>query len=327
MASLWLTRDADCRRFEGWLADDRPTDDWHWGYLGGMIDAEGSLSARLLRVAQSHTVNPATSRRLRRTLDRLAVPYTVEPSGFYLHRSGGGLWRVLANARPAKGSVRKAALRSHPRHHRVIESVEPTGVVEPVVTLSTSAGSYIAAGYVVKNCDTAHAFRHGTRMTRRAVFEQVLAFDCPLVELTGGEPLEQPETLVLMRELCDAGRTVLIETSGAHDIGGIDPRVHVILDLKCPDSGESHRNHWPNLDRLKPSDQIKFVVASRRDWDWAVATVREHALDRRFQVLVSTAFAGVTPRELADWLLQSGLNLRLQLQLHKYIWEPTARGV
>jgi 7-carboxy-7-deazaguanine synthase len=178
-----------------------------------------------------------------------------------------------------------------------------------------------------KWCDTAHAFRHGTRMARRAVFEQVLAFDCPLVELTGGEPLEQPETLPLMRELCDVGRTVLIETSGGHDVGGIDPRVHVIMDLKCPDSGEAHRNHWPNLGRLKPTDQIKFVVASRRDWDWAATTVREFGLDRRFQVLVSTAFAGVTPRELADWLLQSGLNLRLQLQMHKYIWEPTARGV
>ncbi len=178
-----------------------------------------------------------------------------------------------------------------------------------------------------KWCDTAHAFRHGDRMTRAAVLATVLAFDCPLVELTGGEPLEQPETLPLMRELCDAGRTVLVETSGAHDIGGIDRRVHVIMDLKCPDSGEESRNLWPNLARLKPTDQIKFVIASRRDWEWAVATIREHRLDERFTVLVSTAFAGVTPRDLADWLLASGLNVRLQLQMHKYIWEPTARGV
>jgi 7-carboxy-7-deazaguanine synthase len=178
-----------------------------------------------------------------------------------------------------------------------------------------------------KWCDTAHAFRHGERMTRAAVVERVLGFDCPLVELTGGEPLEQPAAVPLMAELCDAGKTVLIETSGAHDIGGIDPRVHVIMDLKCPDSGEEHRNFWPNLDRLKPTDQIKFVVASRRDWDWTEATVRRHRLADRFQVLVSTAFAGATPRELADWLLASGLHVRMQLQMHKYVWEPTARGV
>ncbi len=176
-------------------------------------------------------------------------------------------------------------------------------------------------------CDTAHAFKHGDRLTRAAVLAQVLAFNCRLVELTGGEPLEQPECLPLMRELADAGRTVLVETSGAHDVAGIDPRVHVIMDLKCPDSGEEGRNFWPNLERLKPTDQIKLVVASRRDWEWAERTIREHHLAGRFEVLVSTAFAGVSPRELADWLLASGLDVRLQLQMHKYIWEPTARGV
>ncbi len=176
-------------------------------------------------------------------------------------------------------------------------------------------------------CDTAHAFNRGERMTRPAVLDRVLGFDCPLVELTGGEPLEQPEVLPLMSELCDAGKSVLIETSGAHDVGGIDPRVHVIMDLKCPDSGEAGRNHWPNLDRLKPTDQVKLVIASRRDWEWAEGVIREHRLDRRFTVLVSTAFAAATPRDLADWLLASGLNARLQLQMHKYIWDPAARGV
>ena len=176
-------------------------------------------------------------------------------------------------------------------------------------------------------CDTPHAFNQGERMTRAGVLAKALAYDCPLVELTGGEPLLQPAVLPLMAELCDAGKTVLLETSGAHDVGTVDRRVHVILDLKCPDSGESERNFWPNLDRLKPTDQVKFVIASRRDWDWAAETVRAHRLEARFTVLVSTAFGDVTPRDLADWLLASGLNVRMQLQMHKYVWDPAARGV
>jgi 7-carboxy-7-deazaguanine synthase len=177
-------------------------------------------------------------------------------------------------------------------------------------------------------CDTPHAFAKGERMSRRAVLDRALSFGCPLVELTGGEPLLQPDAFPLMAELCDAGKTVLLETSGAHDIGPVDRRVHVILDLKCPDSGEAHRNHWPNLDALKPSDQIKFVIASRRDWDWAEGVIREHRLDGRLTCLVSAVFDRVRPVELAEWLLASGLDrVRMQLQMHKYVWDPAARGV
>jgi 7-carboxy-7-deazaguanine synthase len=177
-------------------------------------------------------------------------------------------------------------------------------------------------------CDTPHAFTQGTRMTRAAVLEATLALDCPLVEITGGEPLLQPDVLPLMAELCDRGKTVLIETSGAHDVSVIDRRVHVIMDLKCPDSGESDRNHWPNLDALKPTDQLKFVIASRRDWEWAEKTIREHRLDERFTVLVSSAFHEAKPVDLVNWLLAAKLpRVRVQLQMHKYIWEPTKRGV
>jgi 7-carboxy-7-deazaguanine synthase len=131
-----------------------------------------------------------------------------------------------------------------------------------------------------------------------------------------------------MSELADAGKTVLLETSGAHDIAPVDPRVHIILDLKCPDSGENHRNRWMNLDVLKPTDQIKFVIASRGDWDWAENAIREYRLDARFECLVSGVFGKVTPIELVGWLLESGLNrVRFQLQLHKYIWNPSMRGV
>lgn len=177
-------------------------------------------------------------------------------------------------------------------------------------------------------CDTPHAFNQGEAMPREAVRDRVLALDCPLVELTGGEPLLQADVFTLMAELADAGRTVLLETSGAHDLSSVDRRVHIVMDLKCPDSGESHRNLWANLEALKPTDDIKFVIASRRDWEWAESMIREHSLDQRFTVLVSTAFGDAKPVDLVNWLLESRLHrVRMQLQMHKYIWDPKQRGV
>jgi 7-carboxy-7-deazaguanine synthase len=176
-------------------------------------------------------------------------------------------------------------------------------------------------------CDTPHAFTQGTPYTLDAVLARVAEFRTPLVEITGGEPLLQAETLPLMSRLADAGHTVLLETSGARDISAVDRRVHVIMDLKCPDSGEADANLWSNLDHLKPSDEIKFVIASAGDFRWAERTVRDHRLAERFGVLVSPVFGNVTPRELAEWVLASGLNVRMQVQLHKQIWEPDARGV
>ena len=176
-------------------------------------------------------------------------------------------------------------------------------------------------------CDTPHAFNQGEPWTLEAIVQRVQSYGCPLVEVTGGEPLVQPEVLPLMSRLADAGLIVLLETSGAHDVGPVDARVHIIMDLKCPDSGECARNYWPNLDRLKPADQIKFVLASRRDFDWAAETIQAHRLDKRFTVLLSPVFGAVAPVQLADWLLASGLQVRMQLQLHKYVWDPSARGV
>jgi 7-carboxy-7-deazaguanine synthase len=176
-------------------------------------------------------------------------------------------------------------------------------------------------------CDTPHAFKEGHLQSPEDVRRQVLGYGCPLVEFTGGEPLLQDEVLPLMARLADDGLAVLLETSGAHPIDRVDPRVHVILDLKCPDSGECAGNHWPNLDVLRPTGQVKFVVASRRDFDWAADVIRARQLDRRFTVLLSPAFGLVEPVELAGWLLESGLNVRLHLQLHKYVWDPKARGV
>jgi 7-carboxy-7-deazaguanine synthase len=176
-------------------------------------------------------------------------------------------------------------------------------------------------------CDTSHAFKEGDSFSIDEVLEKVLSFGCPLVELTGGEPLLQEEAMVLMTRLGDSGLTVLLETSGLVSINGVDPRVHIIMDLKCPDSGECENNLWANLDLLKRSDQIKFVIASKWDFDWTKKTIRCRDLDRRFTVLMSAVFDSVTPHELASWLLRSGLQVRFQLQLHKYIWDPKATGV
>jgi 7-carboxy-7-deazaguanine synthase len=176
-------------------------------------------------------------------------------------------------------------------------------------------------------CDTPHAFNQGRFMPLEDVLDDVRNFDCPLVEITGGEPLVQEEVFPLLARLADMGKTVLLETSGALDIGAVDRRVQIIMDLKCPDSGECAGNRWANLDVLKPTDQIKFVIASRRDWDWAVEIIRKHDLARRFTVLASPVFGRVQPLDLATWLLASGLSIRMQLQMHKFIWEPDARGV
>lgn len=176
-------------------------------------------------------------------------------------------------------------------------------------------------------CDTPHAFTQGDLWEPADVLARVRELACPLVEITGGEPLLQDEVFPLMTRLADEGHTVLLETSGAHAVDRVDHRVHIIMDLKCPDSGECAGNHWANLDLLKPTDQIKFVMASRGDFDWTAETIRKHALDRRFSVLVSPVFGGVSLRELADWLLESRLQVRMQAQLHKHIWDPQARGV
>jgi 7-carboxy-7-deazaguanine synthase len=176
-------------------------------------------------------------------------------------------------------------------------------------------------------CDTPHAFTEGNLHKLEAVIDAVRQFECPLAELTGGEPLLQPEAMPLMTALADSGHTVLLETSGLISVESVDRRVHIIMDLKCPDSGESENNLWSNLDLLKPSDQIKFVIASNRDFEWMVEVVKQHSLSTRFQVLVSGVFMAITAIELAEWLLNSNLNLRMQLQLHKHIWSPDARGV
>ena len=157
---------------------------------------------------------------------------------------------------------------------------------------------------------------------------EVLAFDCPMVEVTGGEPLLQKNVLPLMTALCDAGKIVLVETSGAHDISKIDPRVHRIMDLKTPGSGECARNLLENIQHLAGRDEVKFVIGSREDYEWSRGMVREYDLPAKVNdVLFSPIFGRIEPRQIVEWILEDKLPVRFQLQLHKFIWEPRARGV
>jgi 7-carboxy-7-deazaguanine synthase len=167
-------------------------------------------------------------------------------------------------------------------------------------------------------CDTPQAFYGGTRMPMSDVLAKALSFGTPLVELTGGEPLLQPAVLPLMSTLCDAGKTVLIETSGEADVAGVDPRVHKIMDLKAPGSGESHRNRWSNLDHIGKGDEIKFVLAGREDYEWMRDTICTRELAARTpNLLASTVFGKLAARELVEWVLSDALPVRVQLQMHK----------
>lgn len=176
-------------------------------------------------------------------------------------------------------------------------------------------------------CDTEHAFYEGEWMPREAVLERVADLGCELVELTGGEPLLQPGARPLLAALCDAGYTVLLETGGGLDIGGVDPRVHRIVDVKCPGSGEAANNHWPNLDLLGPRDEVKMVLADEADYLWARDLVRRHRLTARCPVHFSPVHGSLDRERLAAWILRDRLPVRLQLQLHKLLWGAATRGV
>lgn len=169
-------------------------------------------------------------------------------------------------------------------------------------------------------CDTEYAFYGGAWRSRDEVLDEVAALGCPLVEVTGGEPLLQPGTPPLLAALCDRGYEVLLETGGGLDVSGVDPRVRRILDVKCPGSGEVEHNRWENLELLRPTDEVKFVVADEADYLWARRIVQENGLDRRCPVLFSPVAGELEPRLLAEWILRDRLPVRFQIQVHKVLW-------
>jgi 7-carboxy-7-deazaguanine synthase len=177
-------------------------------------------------------------------------------------------------------------------------------------------------------CDTPYAFHEGRKMSVEAVQEQVEGYGCPIVEITGGEPLLQPDVIPLMQRLLDAGKTVLVETGGHRSIANVPDGVVRIMDIKCPGSGEAERNDWTNVARLTSRDQVKFVIADRADYEYARGlVVREGLATRCGAVLFSPVHGELSLRDLAEWVLADRLPVRLQLQMHKYIWDPQTRGV
>lgn len=178
-------------------------------------------------------------------------------------------------------------------------------------------------------CDTEYSFQGGKQMRIGEIIEQVRSFETRLVEITGGEPLAQLHCGALARALDEAGCTVLVETSGALPIDVLPDTAHVIMDLKCPDSGMCSKNDWANIAKLRADrDEVKFVIASRGDYVWSRETVAKHALDTRCRCVLFSAVQGrVAPRDLAAWILEDNLPVRMQLQLHKYIWPPDMKGV
>ena len=178
-------------------------------------------------------------------------------------------------------------------------------------------------------CDSEYTFTGGEHVSLESVMQQVHSLGCKLVEVTGGEPLAQKQGFELIRRLCDEDFEVLVETGNYVSTEGLDPRAKVILDIKCPASGEEARNEWSNVDRLRSDlDEVKFVVADEGDWLYAKRVIHEKDLETRAHaILISPVWGQLDLQQLAAWIAESGLNVRMQLQLHKYIWGPDVHGV
>jgi 7-carboxy-7-deazaguanine synthase len=176
-------------------------------------------------------------------------------------------------------------------------------------------------------CDTEYAFYDGFDMSVDEIVNKVASYNCDVVEITGGEPLLQNEVHSLMTKLCDKGFTVLIETSGSLSIKNVDKRVVNVLDFKTPSSKMDKKNDFSNVDYLKPTDEVKFVLGSREDYDWAKNIINKYKLDKKVTVLFSSVFGKIEHEEIVNWILDDRLNVRYQLQMHKYIWDPAKTGV
>jgi 7-carboxy-7-deazaguanine synthase len=177
-------------------------------------------------------------------------------------------------------------------------------------------------------CDTTYSFGRGTPHTLEAIIAQTKQYACPCVCVTGGEPLLQENVYPLMTQLCDAGYLVSLETSGSLSTEKVDPRVRIILDVKCPDSGMSAKNFWPNLSALRPHDEVKFVINGLNDYQYAKAICQTHGLyQQEYPLLFSPVHGALDPKKLIQWILEDKIPVRLNLQIHKFIWSPETKGV
>lgn len=177
-------------------------------------------------------------------------------------------------------------------------------------------------------CDTEYAFYDGKDLSISKIIDEVKKYNCKLVEITGGEPLVQmDECLLLMKQLCDEGFEVLLETGGSLTIKNIDERVRIIMDLKCPSSGMEKKNLYDNINHLKSTDELKFVIGSREDYGWTVDVIKKYQLENKCKILFSVVFGKLEPLQLVNWVLEDKLNIRFQLQMHKFIWHPETKGV
>jgi len=176
-------------------------------------------------------------------------------------------------------------------------------------------------------CDTEYAFYEGKDYTIEQILTEVKKYKCKLVEVTGGEPLVQEECNELMKILCDDGYDVMLETGGSLPIKNVDSRIRIIMDLKCPSSGMIKKNLYENIDNIKSTDEIKFVIGSREDYEWCKEIIKKYDLTNKCDVLFSVVFGELEPVMLIDWILEDKLKVRFQLQMHKFIWDPAAKGV
>jgi len=177
-------------------------------------------------------------------------------------------------------------------------------------------------------CDTEYAFYEGKDFSVEQVIDEIEKYNCKLVEITGGEPLVQiDECLELMKRLSELDYEVMIETGGSLPIKDIDPRVKIIIDLKCPSSGMENKNLYENLKYLHPADELKFVIGNREDYEWSVDIIKKYNLQKKCIILFSVVFGKLEPVELVNWIIEDKLDVRFQLQMHKYIWHPQTKGV
>jgi 7-carboxy-7-deazaguanine synthase len=339
MNALWLTADSHARAFEGWLAENIADPSWCAGYLGGIMDAEGSNSDGVIRIAQ-HRCNPETRERIKRVLVSLGLDYTEEEHGFYVRRSGGAGHRAIALAAPAKGSLIAGALGHHPRASRVIESVVPTHEVEEVITLTTSQGSYVAAGYVVKNCDTKYTWDWESydketgviSLDPAVVLDRVVATGdggTRNIVITGGEPMLQQKHLIdLARGLRARGYGIEVETSGTIEpIAELAEHVtqwNVSPKLENSGNKKTARLRSGPLTWFAASDraQFKFVAAAAADLDEIDAIARQFGIPAQRIMIMPEGTDAQTlttrARELVEPVRLRGY--RLGTRLHVLLW-------